>query len=513
MSPEEYLDRPWAWVHPAYSASFLNMRPAPEYATGEVVLASVYRAVGFGKGVISEGKVPANGRAFQKRLDKGKPPKVEPGWPQIPTEVWRHIISGTLRSPKQANQTAKRFLQISPVVPDAALYSQSARQSANSWPAGELVAKVIKFGSPDLSSAQGIWNRLFHALDVTEEDDIWARLIHSEFLAWRSPDQEDCWKPPVSLEQDPVVEAWHKSGIESIPARQFARDLDSVISLKGRLTRRQWTSMVETVLRIGTAAHVMWVCRANEVHFNLLLRVLRGEAPPDESEVRNTLVRINSFWRYGQLATGAISEVSTKFLKARAGLNLFLCLFGDITRKAGIKGPMETAGDFAGFLSWVWENMQLIDVPRFIGLYEKLLESEQRAVSGKKGIASNIGEFLRHVLGQRQTAEAGMDSYDQGYYLCKRGTHASAPWQVTLGPVAVMSIVHSCTQGSGAPRNITDLCGHLSEYGIDLQPQDVTGSSLGLTLRNLGLMTDSPDAEGGMVIKNPFEQLREPMPT
>jgi hypothetical protein len=140
-------------------------------------------------------------------------------------------------------------------------------------------------------------------------------------------------------------------------------------------------------------------------------------------------------------------------------------------------------------------------------LYEKLLESEQRAVSGKKGIASNIIEFVRHVLGQRQTAEPGMDSYDQGYYLRKRGTHASSPWLVSLGPVAVMGIVHSCTQGTRTPRNIQDFCLHLSQYGLDVRPQDVTGSSLGITLRNLGLVIDSPDAEGGMVIKNPFEQL------
>ena len=32
---------------------------------------------------------------------------------------------------------------------------------------------------------------------------------------------------------------------------------------------------------------------------------------------------------------------------------------------------------------------------------------------------------------------------------------------------------------------------------------------LGQTLRNLGLVLDSPDAEGGMVLINPFELMAE----
>jgi hypothetical protein len=137
--------------------------------------------------------------------------------------------------------------------------------------------------------------------------------------------------------------------------------------------------------------------------------------------------------------------------------------------------------------------------------YQDVIESDPRVVAGKKGISSNVKEFLRHVLGQRQTEESGLDSYDQGYYLAKKSNSKTARWIVSLGPVSVLSIVHACTHSRRGPRTIDNLCEHLAHYGFEINAQEVAGSKLGQTLRNLGLVLDSPDAEGGMVLINPFE--------
>ena len=97
-----------------------------------------------------------------------------------------------------------------------------------------------------------------------------------------------------------------------------------------------------------------------------------------------------------------------------------------------------------------------------------------------------------------------MASYDQGYFLAKRGSHKSARWAVSLGPVSALSMVAACTTDATGPRTVENLCSHLAAYGIEIEPQDVATSSLGSTLRHLGLILDSPDAEGGMVIVSPF---------
>jgi hypothetical protein len=71
MTPENFILKPWdkGSLPPVYENSFLNMRPAPEYATGEVLLASLYRNVGFGQSV-SEGGTSQRGRDFMRRIEK-----------------------------------------------------------------------------------------------------------------------------------------------------------------------------------------------------------------------------------------------------------------------------------------------------------------------------------------------------------------------------------------------------------------------------------------------------------
>ena len=186
MSLEDYIKGPWATanLHKSYKESFLHMRPAPEYASGEVVLASTYRNFGFSTEGVSEGKVPKFGRDFQKKIESGKKGKdaEETG---VDPDAFRRIVTGTLRSPKQPNQTARRFLQISPVVPDASLYSLSARLSSNSWNPGKLVERVLQFGSGAQEDVQKNCNDLFYALSVDDDDDIWARFMQTEFETWR----------------------------------------------------------------------------------------------------------------------------------------------------------------------------------------------------------------------------------------------------------------------------------------------------------------------------------------
>jgi len=504
MRLEDYIESPWAKgnLHVAYEESFLHMRPAPEYASGEVLLASTYRYVGFAKNVISEGKVPTLGREFQKKIEKGKKDRGG-SEDDIDPDTWRRIVTGTLRSPKQPNQSAKRFLQISPVVPDACIYSLSARLSSNSWNPGALIARIIQFGTHIESDAQEHWNQLFHALSVGEEDDIWARFLQQEFESWRGKDFKDAWKEPRKLERDNAVMAWHGSSVP-IPAERFTTDFLQVLSLKKHLTRRQWISMLEAVLRLGSASHILWVCRVNAECFTLMRNALEGKTIPD---IKESLGVSQGFWRYGQYASGTITDAVTGFVKARVGINLLLHQLEDTFGSNLEKDCLSNLDSIKRLVNWLSKDeiRSKFDGDVFRKNYQDVIESDPRVIAGKKGISSNVKEFLVHVLGQRQTAEAGLDSYDQGFFLAKRGKSRNARWIVSLGPVSVLALVHACTHNARGPRTIDNLCQHLSEYGIEIDAQEVADSLLGQTLRNLGLVLDSPDAEGGMVLINPFE--------
>lgn len=507
MIPEEFIQNPWkdASGHPLYRDSFLNMRPAPEYASGEVLLASLYRKVGFSEN-ISEGKVPAHGREFAKRLERGHRPQSGQG-SGISIDTLKSLMAGALSSPKQPNQTTRRFFQLCPLIPDAAIYSLSARLSSNSWNPGELIARLAAFGEPNRERANERWYNLFNHLSVIKNDDVWAKFLNKEFASWRTDGLRDEWKPPTAAGSWAAIDNWH-NGAATIPAQQFVIDLDHSLALKPRLTRRQWISLIESILRLGTASHVLWLCRSGAVFSNTINDVLNGAQPPSETELRRRFDVGDPFWRYGQVAGRTIKGSLRDFVMSRLTINLLLwhCeAQGGVESQVLKSGSLSSIPSMTAFLGRLASIRSRLRLDEYRKNLHRAIDESPRVVDGKEGIGSNINEFLRHVLGQRQTSESGMDSYDQGYFLRKRGNYATAPWVVSLGPVSVLALVHCCTNLAKGPRTVEDFCKHLSNYGIEIRAQDVPRSDLGQTLRNLGLVLDSPDAEGGMVLVSPFK--------
>ena len=509
MRPEEFILDPWKerTGHRFYNESFLNMRPAPEYATGEVLLASLYRNVGFSDKV-SEGKVPTFGRDLAKRLDRGRRPDDNKGTGIMP-EVWKNLLNGALSSPKQPNQTSRRFLQLCPLIPDASIYSLSARLSSNSWNPGELAARLVGFGDSDKTRVQARWHDLFRHLSVSQDDDVWARFLQEEFASWQNDELRDAWHLPDNIGPWPAIDNWHQ-GAATIPAQQFVQDLDNVLFLKKSLTRRQWTSLVESILRLGATSHILWLCRAGAVFYTEMTNVINGEAPLAEADLRRKFDVGIPFWRYGQVAGRTIKDFARGFVMSRLAINLMLWHIETLRSSGAPAIPdhaLSSIPSMARFLNYLASIRQHLRLDEYRQHLHSAIDENPRVVAGKEGIGSNISEFLRHVLGQRQTSEAGMDTYDQGYYLRKKGNYKTAPWIVALGPVSVLTLVHCCSHRAKGPRTVEDFCRHLGNYGIEVRAQDVPHNDLGQTLRNLGLVLDSPDAEGGMVLVNPFKSM------
>ena len=150
-----------------------------------------------------------------------------------------------------------------PLVPDLALYTSSARLRKGSWPAGDLVQRTLGFSGYNVGEIEKTWKRIFDALTVDRTDDVWARFIAEELDTWRPPRISHEWEY-AGLGDVMAISHEDANAIQS-PAKCFHEDLDAVLRLKPYLTRRQWISMLESILRIGTASHVLWICHAHEV--------------------------------------------------------------------------------------------------------------------------------------------------------------------------------------------------------------------------------------------------------
>src|ERR1700722_4890191 len=248
MSIEEFRASPWKKSYPTYENSPFNIRPAPEFATAEVIVASLYRSCGYR---VPESIVPKLGRELDRAARPSKAKKEEGGIMQADT--WRTILHGVLESPKQQKQSSKRFLQLSPVIPEVSLYSGSARLAGNSWNPGALIQRMIVLGSPSTNSAQILWRKLFDSLSVSESDDIWARWLQVEFQ--RKEKSPHPWEER-SLDTDGNLNDDDKRELR-YPSQQFCKDLDAVIEAKNSITRRQWISVLEALARLGAVMHVL----------------------------------------------------------------------------------------------------------------------------------------------------------------------------------------------------------------------------------------------------------------
>lgn len=515
-SLEIFVTSPWENrnLHEAYRSSAFNFSNAPEYAPSEVLLGSLYRRIGLresspasgGTGrTLPESEVGKNGTALLRLIDKRR--KNGQMGASLSTDSWDSIVNEVIRSPRQTNQRSKKIVQMTPVVPSTAIYSMAARLRGNPWNPGSFIESCLCLGAGSKDKAEHVWHKLFRALEVTEQgDDVWARFLETEFKAWS--DGKYCWEYGGLSSFEGWMASWDQAGI-TFPAQRFAEDLIHVIKAKPFLMRRQWVSLLESILRVGLGAHVLWVSKINYELFSMVETVLNGQRIPSQENIRDRLSTGEGFWSYGQLASPQVKKTIRSYMLGRVGLNMFLhrCQQVEGLKHLFASGgrPLESIASIHQLLVSLNEHLDDFDPAEFRANLNSALEADPRKLAIKQGIGKNIEEFLRHSLGQRETNERGLEGYDQGYLLSRRGSYSRAPWILSAGPVMILALVCCCTNDGTGTRTVEDLCNHLATYGIKISPDDVAGSSLGASLRTLGLVLDSPDAEGGMVLLDPFQ--------
>lgn len=502
MALADFKQSPWKRenTHAIYKESALSISPAPEYASSEILLASLYRTIGFK--AVSEGSVPQAGRDLDRRMQAMRDRnQAAPNGTTVGVDTWSTVLHGVLESPKLPNQSSKRFLQVTPLVPKTAIFSGSARMSSNSWSAGSLMRRMVWLGSKNRDEAKSLWEDLFGALSVGEGDDVFARWLEQEASAW---DMSSEWKLADTSDADvamfPADEGQH---VHFLPARQFAKDLRAIIKAKEVITRRQWTSLLEAVLRLAAVSHVTWLCDVQSRIWRCMVDSLDGNGPSGQDEARLAIFPdAPQYMTYGGKALHGLKDKASGYLTARLGINTVLWSLDEARRP--FQGNISSSSGVAELCQHIRDNRELLSTKGCWDVFVDLREREARALNCKKGIGSNLLEFARHALGQRQTAAQLLRGYDQGFILKKKGNSPSSPWVVSLGPVAVLAMVHCSLANMGGPRSIHRLGQHLAAYGVAVDRYDIARNDLGHQLRMLGLVLDSPDAESGMLLLPPF---------
>lgn len=516
MHVSEFENAPTSERHGAYAASMLYTT-APEWSTGEVLLAAAYRGLLLG---VQESAVELENIS---RASDAIPASLggRETWSRLLTE--RGGIASPLRH-GQYSPTASR--QLMPLVPSIArIAGVLGKRPRNRWNPSNLLLETIGAGLGK-TAGESLVRSLGASLKVADTDDVFARFVEQSLQqGLQGIDPQPAGQAPfLSLALTEKQLRAFRSRITSrlCPAERFCRDLPAVLSVKPKLTRRQWTVLLEAVFRLGLGMHVLWSCNANVSLWEIALDVASGAVPPTSAEIEGALWEMPDESRplleLGTNAEPLMRRLIERYAYARTGLNLLLCRLDDAgaawTDATPIGFSSQTGRDapsaLAAFLGHVHANRQAIEVTNagqwlrteVSQLFDK--DEDLRALATcDSGYTKNLFEFARHSLGQVEAKDPDQRCYDLAYLLAFSGKRK--PQLVHPGPAMLVMLVHACCSANPSiPVSLDDFRHHLAEYGLHVPAGELVDGKTGRDLAMLGLIVDSPDAAGGRLLVRPF---------
>ncbi|MFB3903184.1 MAG: hypothetical protein ACE15E_07000 [Acidobacteriota bacterium] len=513
MDINDFLNQPTSRLHPSYKQSLLTVEAA-EYATGEVLLGSVCRKLllDLGEATIDLSKLPE----LEDQLDRAFA-DIDPGLAGLGQTLL--FEPGGIASPQKYGQLGLRPLRsLMPIVPQVARHACVIGKVRSRWSPANLLVQVIGTGLNEQKGNELI-DRLTRALLIGPDEDLFARFL-ATFLERAAGSGNLPSAAPYRLTADDRRGFRGQAAAPGLsPAERVCQDLDAVVAIKGQLTRRQWSVLLEAACRIGLVTHVLWVCQANAACWQLALEAAEGAPVPDVAEVERRLWVAHRdsapLIEIGRPATPGIKRILERYLVARFGLNILLCaLDGAGQTFAGALGADVARGTSAAegireFLLHVAANRWNLNAQNPAGwlraLCSEVCDEYPSHVSAKTGSTKNLLEFAIYALGQLKTSPPDRRCYDQAFLLSSDERSNRKPQVAQPGPAMLLFLAHACCSTlSGLPVSLEDFRLYLSDYGLHTPAGELLTGRLCSDLQNLGLVVDSPDAAGGRLLVKPF---------
>lgn len=492
--------------------SVFGIVPAPEFCDSDTLLASLYRVIGFKD--VNEGDVIKNGKALFKKLEELANKREEQNNTIVKKpQIIQELLTKVLSCPKSASSLKKKHKTFinTPITPSIAIFSGTNNfGNRQPWISGNLLRRMVILGSKSIDEADILWHKFYSALKVTDEqdnieknylDDVYAIFIETEIKNWLKiagiehkfeyiPITNN--KAEISFKLTP-----EQYDSFSFPAKQFVSDLNNLIDLKSKLCRKAWICLIDSIIRLASVSHVLWLSNIHKYfHEKLHAALAQKDSPCTLDEI---------FARKFQYATSG--EKVLPYVKELLGitttLNEELNFFCEITgnRNISLKG----LDDINGLIRNI--SSQSLSIQQHMNELDEGLAIKSKDIQCSSGSGSNKFEFVRYILGQRATSlDKHLQGYDQGFFLKKKGSAINSPFVFSIGDTALLAICHCALSANGnlSSKSITALQDYMKKYGINISSDSIQNKELGQQLRLQGLLLDSPDAESSMQILPPF---------
>lgn len=491
-------------------AFFRHVR-VPEQCSGEMLVAELQRVFCFRD--LDDAFIQNTGSKLLKELRKANDEE----------SVWlSHFLDHVARYPVQTKQATKHDIPyVIPLIPSIAFFSTPRRVTKRnadddhttdkSWKPGLYIKEVLSYCMPE-GQIDRYFEDLQKALIVSPESDERFACLLDEKIRKALQDHVQINFAERSLG---IGEVEHKvcimpqsirDKIVNAPFKRLAGDIAAVLSVKSKVSRRQFVAMLESVVRIGSAAHVLWTCNVYRKLELKMSEILKGTNPTlTESEVYSILnMPAAGLFSYGSNFQVKLREFFKDYELSSQRLN---CLVDKLKSDAGFTSEQLDWSSVESLLKSVeCIRAYAASHPEFVETYERDFSEHYRLAIKKYSLSmdsqsTHLQRFVLTTLAQNiQFKEVRFSRYDQSYFARRRTNSSRSALLVNAGAVALMTLVHCCSYRNGVVL-LSNLLDAMQTYGITV-PAGETAKRFKQQLRELGLTIDSPDAESGMVLQD-----------
>ena len=509
--------------------AFFEMPVVPEYLTSEMLMSAYYRALGFnglkGSAVLKNSRDLHGMMYSADGFTSGAFGKSE-------TEK---LLKDVLLSPEDPTQKRSQkypeYLFLAPIVPETALFSNPVRltrnlnsQGGTPWNVERLAKILLAYCAKSEADSKDIWDQMFDKLSVAHdsEEDYFAQIIQNvlvdaaDLLRKGKKDAADrlpCWNKQINDALDPnQAEIYYKDRqyFSKISPLDYIRSgLLSVFMLKPRFSRWQWLTMLDSLLRMSAVAFVIWLLDTHRIVYRMIQRfvfedgVVEIETPEEFFVQEYNRHRTMTVFCYGEGSSKTEKRIVTDYGRDNIRLSFLLAYVRQVDLGIYNKLNWNSIGGFVKSLETLknfFSNQALKD--QYFTALAQVLNQRGNDMNLKATRLRHLIESFR-VLRQKIVVDSQSDfiRYDQSFLIHKKADYTRAPYIVDFGSVACFVIVYCCA-GTKRVFSLKDFKHYLSSFYIGVRPSHEENFTE--QLKGFGLTMDSPDADDGLMIRNPF---------
>lgn len=520
FSPDEVLDNVNA---------FFRLPVAPEYLTNEALMACWYRAVGFSS--LRDKWVMLNSKALSTCLKNDVVINAQAFTRNEIQKMLKDILLSPEEPSKKQSSKYPDYFFFAPIVPSTAYFSNPVRLSSNlnnrrasAWNVECLLMMLVAYVSLNKKDATDLWDKLFAGLGVDTEgdEDYFAKIVENLLQACaaavKGVDPSTSERFPVWEKTEniffesgkiPILESNRLLFSEIGPLDEIRHGILDVLSQKHKFSRWQWLTMFDALMRMSMISFVLWLFDMYHVALQMINEyIVKGVDIPEinaldlfkrcyqEFHVKKTLC-------YGEGVAAAEKDAIVRYAKEHLSIAFFLERVKEVNQEIYQKIDWSSVEGFVTSLRLIRplfnskEKQQTLQQD-----IAELLDLKARECSLSGARPKHMRELFA-VLRQKVVIDRHSDfiRYDQSYLVRKRGNYSSAPFIVDMGSVTCFTVIFCCANGRRI-FPLKDLYSYLDKYYISVR--DSQRSRFVDYLKGLDLTMDSPDADDGLMVRNPF---------